>query len=91
MMRLSKASMIAGAVGKVAYALTSVGLLAKSVGRKAINTLNYRGKYYLTITDRETGLVIVDTAKRSTSEIINILESLRDADIRVTLERSKHK
>ena len=88
-MRLGKISIIAGIVGKLAYAATSVAILTKSIGRKAYDKLNYRAIYYVTISSKETGLVIVDTAKKTTSEITKILESMKDADIVITLERSK--
>ena len=89
MMRLNKVSIIAGIVGKLAYAGTSVAILAKSVGKKAYNKLNYRANYYVTIASKETGVVIVDTAKKTTNEIVGILESMKDANIVITLERSK--
>ena len=89
MMRLSKVSIIAGIVGKLAYAGTSVAILAKSVGKKAYNKLNYRANYYVTISSKENGLVLVDNAKKTTSEIVGILESMKDANIVITLERSK--
>ena len=88
-MRLSKVSIIAGIVGKLAYATTSVAILAKSVGKKAYDKLNFRSSYYITICAKETGLVIEDTTRKSTSEIVKILESMKDADIIITLERSK--
>ena len=90
-MKLNRISIIAGIVGKLAYAGTSVAILTKSLGKKAYNRLNYRAIYYVTISSKETGLVIVDTVKKSTKEIAEMLESFRDArdDIVITLERSK--
>ena len=88
-MRLNKVSIVAGIVGKLAYAATSVALLSKSIGRKAYDRLNYRASYYVTISAKETGLVIEDTAKKTTNEIMKILESMKDANIVITLERSK--
>ena len=88
-MRLSKISIIAGIVGKLAYAGTSVAILAKSVGKKAYNKLNYRASYYVTISSKENGLVLMDDAKKTTNEIVGILESMKDANIVITLERSK--
>ena len=88
-MRLSKISIIAGIVGKLAYAGTSVAILAKSVGKKAYNKLNYRASYYVTISSKENGLVLMDDAKKTTSEIIGILESMKGSDIVITLEGSK--
>tara|TARA_Y100001963_G_C6621836_1_gene372084 strand:- start:381 stop:644 length:264 start_codon:yes stop_codon:yes gene_type:complete len=85
---MTKASMIAGIAGKVAYVATSGLLIAKSIGKKAYDRVNYRAKYYITICDNH-GVVIMDTRRKSTREIIKILESLKDADIRITLERSK--
>ena len=88
-MRLSKVSIIAGIVGKLAYAGTSVAILAKSVGKKAYNKLNYRASYYVTISSKENGLVLMDDARKTTNEIVGILESMKDANIVITLERSK--
>ena len=89
MNRMAKASMMATIAGKMAYVATSVFLITKSVGKKAYDSINYRAKYYITVFDKETGLVLIDTTRKSTKEIIKLLESLKDADIKVTLERSK--
>ena len=89
MNKMTKASMVAGIAGKMAYVATSVFLITKSVGKKAYDTINYRTKYYVTICDKETGLLLVDASRRNTKEILKLLESLKDLNIKVTLERSK--
>ena len=89
MNRMAKASMIAGIAGKIAYIATSTLLIAKSIGKKAYDTVNYRSKYYVTICDKDTGLILVDASKKHANEILKLLESLKDINIRVTLERSK--
>ena len=89
MNRMTKASIMAGIAGKMAYVATSVFLITKSVGKKAYNKLNYRASYYVTISSKENGLVLMDDAKKTTNEIVGILESMKDANIVITLERSK--
>ena len=72
---MSKVGLIAGVTGKVAYAVTSLGFLAKSVGTKVANKLNYKALYYITIVDKDTGVIMLDSAKLTSRELIPILET----------------
>ena len=87
-MKLGKASLLIGLVSKVAYTLSSIAMLTKSVGRKAYDKLNYKAIYNVTVVDLSSGMIIIDNARKSIRDINEIASALKDANVRITLERS---
>ena len=85
---MNKASVIANIVGKMAYAMTSVMVLTKAIGKKAHNVVYFRAKWTVEISSIETGLVLVENRKKTLPEILEIAKSLEDAKVRIVLERS---
>ena len=85
---MNKASIIANIVGKMAYAMTSVIMLTKAIGKKAHQVIYYRAKWSIEISSIDTGLVLVENRKKTLPEILEIAKSLEDSKVRIVLERS---
>ena len=86
MMKLSKVSILASIVGKFAYAITSVMMLTKSVGKKAYRKLNYRACWAIEIASTETGVIILENRRKTVAEIASILESFEGTKVQITLK-----